>query len=221
MEPAFLRDICEHPGDDAPRLIFADWLEDNGRPERAEFIRGSIRVPQCSHLALTRDDPFPLLGLEPGTPTLVGGGPTGRGELRTWAWGETDALGLVVTDLGRGLSYRVDRGFVSGVMGTLADFLRHGKKLFTAHPIEEVRLCDREPCGQEGEPWWWYRGDSPRNRAWWGGRHHIPSVLFGLIATLDGDIWMHQSRDAAQAALSSACVAWGRQQAWLPPLEGQ
>ena len=25
--------------DDAPRLIFSDWLEENGEPESAEFIR--------------------------------------------------------------------------------------------------------------------------------------------------------------------------------------
>lgn len=27
------------PHDDAPRLIYADWLDEHGRPERAEFIR--------------------------------------------------------------------------------------------------------------------------------------------------------------------------------------
>src|SRR4051794_12165161 len=36
---AFLRDIIEHPDDDAPRLRFADWLQDHGDPARAEFIR--------------------------------------------------------------------------------------------------------------------------------------------------------------------------------------
>ncbi|HEV3255639.1 MAG TPA: TIGR02996 domain-containing protein [Gemmataceae bacterium] len=39
MEHGFLRDIIDHPDDDAPRLIYADWLDDHGRPERAEFIR--------------------------------------------------------------------------------------------------------------------------------------------------------------------------------------
>ncbi len=38
-EEAFLQDICEHPEDDTPRLIFADWLEEHDNPERAEFIR--------------------------------------------------------------------------------------------------------------------------------------------------------------------------------------
>src|SRR3954462_14508269 len=38
-EEAFLRDIWENPEDDTPRLVYADWLEENGRPERGEFIR--------------------------------------------------------------------------------------------------------------------------------------------------------------------------------------
>ncbi len=31
--------ISQNPEDDATRLIYADWLEENGNPERAEFIR--------------------------------------------------------------------------------------------------------------------------------------------------------------------------------------
>jgi uncharacterized protein (TIGR02996 family) len=36
---AFLADIVAHPADDAPRLVYADWLEDHGEAGRAEFIR--------------------------------------------------------------------------------------------------------------------------------------------------------------------------------------
>jgi uncharacterized protein (TIGR02996 family) len=52
---AFLQDILEHPADDAPRLIYADWLEENGGPagqERAEFIR-----VQCELSRLGPEDP--------------------------------------------------------------------------------------------------------------------------------------------------------------------
>lgn len=42
LEGAFLGDIIEHPDDDTPRLVYADWLDDNGDPERAEFIRVQI-----------------------------------------------------------------------------------------------------------------------------------------------------------------------------------
>ncbi|MGH7225248.1 MAG: TIGR02996 domain-containing protein, partial [Gemmataceae bacterium] len=36
---AFLHAIADNLYDDAPRLIFADWLEEHGDPDRAEFIR--------------------------------------------------------------------------------------------------------------------------------------------------------------------------------------
>ncbi|MFQ3650877.1 MAG: TIGR02996 domain-containing protein [Gemmataceae bacterium] len=39
----FWQDIAEHPDDDAPRLILADWLEDHGDEAQAEFIRVQIR----------------------------------------------------------------------------------------------------------------------------------------------------------------------------------
>jgi uncharacterized protein (TIGR02996 family) len=51
LEEAFLRDIVEHPDDDAPRLAYADWLQeqaDSGRQARGEFI-----AVQC---AVRRDE---------------------------------------------------------------------------------------------------------------------------------------------------------------------
>src|SRR5262245_39478643 len=57
-DDAFLRAILESPDDDTPRLIYADWPEDRGRPERAEFIR-----VQCALARLPEDDAR-LPGLE-------------------------------------------------------------------------------------------------------------------------------------------------------------
>src|SRR5688500_12724425 len=42
----------DRPHGDAPRLVYADWLEEHGRPERAEFVR-----VQCRLAALDADDP--------------------------------------------------------------------------------------------------------------------------------------------------------------------
>lgn len=36
---ALLQTINANPGDDAPRLVYADWLSENGQEERGEFIR--------------------------------------------------------------------------------------------------------------------------------------------------------------------------------------
>src|SRR5262249_62177187 len=49
---ALLAAVCENPDDDAPRLVFADWCEEHGESERAEFIRGQLRLA-----AMDRNDP--------------------------------------------------------------------------------------------------------------------------------------------------------------------
>ncbi|MCI0461264.1 MAG: TIGR02996 domain-containing protein [Gemmataceae bacterium] len=36
---ALLAAVWAEPEDDGPRLVYADWLEENGQPERGEFIR--------------------------------------------------------------------------------------------------------------------------------------------------------------------------------------
>lgn len=40
----FLRAICADPADDTVRLAYADWLDENGDPTRAEFIRVQIEL---------------------------------------------------------------------------------------------------------------------------------------------------------------------------------
>jgi uncharacterized protein (TIGR02996 family) len=45
-QAGLLEDIIQNPADDAPRLIYADWLEDRGNLIRAEFIRVQIRLAQ-------------------------------------------------------------------------------------------------------------------------------------------------------------------------------
>jgi uncharacterized protein (TIGR02996 family) len=39
---AFLQAILEEPADDAVRLIYADWLDEHGDPDRADFIRAQV-----------------------------------------------------------------------------------------------------------------------------------------------------------------------------------
>src|SRR5262245_31666860 len=41
---AFLSAILESPDDDAPRLVYADWLDEHGDPDRATFIRVQIEL---------------------------------------------------------------------------------------------------------------------------------------------------------------------------------
>jgi len=52
---AFLRAIKETPEDDTPRLILADWLDENGDPDRAEFIRVQCRLARLAEDAAERE----------------------------------------------------------------------------------------------------------------------------------------------------------------------
>ncbi len=65
-EAGFLDAIASKPADDADRLIYADWLEDNGDPNRAELIRlqcnlergldwNTLQPPDAAHLEALRN----------------------------------------------------------------------------------------------------------------------------------------------------------------------
>src|SRR4051794_6643142 len=49
-DEALWQAIIDAPEEDAPRLVYADWLEEHGQPERAEFIRVQCelaKLPEC------------------------------------------------------------------------------------------------------------------------------------------------------------------------------
>ena len=41
-DEALVRAVVAHPDDDTPRLVYADWLEETGRPDRAAFVRAQV-----------------------------------------------------------------------------------------------------------------------------------------------------------------------------------
>ncbi len=45
---AFVAAVAASPEDDLPRLVFADWLDENGDPERAEFIRVQCELAKAA-----------------------------------------------------------------------------------------------------------------------------------------------------------------------------
>jgi len=47
-EPALRAAILAHPDEDTPRLAYADWLDENGHPDRTEVMR-AFHVPLTLH----------------------------------------------------------------------------------------------------------------------------------------------------------------------------
>lgn len=58
IHEGLLQDILENPEDDTPRLILADWLQDNGDPDRAEFIRVQVELEKHPWAEHVRDDRY-------------------------------------------------------------------------------------------------------------------------------------------------------------------
>lgn len=57
-EQAFIEAIQENPDDDAPRLVFADWLDEHGAPGKAEFLRlavAAVRAPTPNQVERLRE----------------------------------------------------------------------------------------------------------------------------------------------------------------------
>lgn len=217
---ALLLAIVTGPADDAPRLAMADWLEENGQPERAEFVRVQVRlagVPQY----VPRGN---------GVETLNGEWlELSRREAGLWAGytfappmpdGFAGTLGGTRPPAARTAAVR--RGFVAAVSCPLADWLTHGPRLVRGHPITDVWASDREPFGWLGGAWGWCRG-SPGLAAP-GTTHVVPPAVWNVIRQpphVPGGWWKNfPTPDAAHAALSLALVAWARREAGLPPLPG-
>jgi uncharacterized protein (TIGR02996 family) len=116
----FLRLILADPDADGPRLMYADWLDSQGHPERAEFIR-----VQCAAAALPADDPGVEVLRRRGDVLL---------EQHRVEWGEALA----------GLAARWDwrRGFPETVRMEARMFLDRGEELFAAVPVQHVELLD-------------------------------------------------------------------------------
>lgn len=137
-EEAFLAAIRETPDDDAPRLIFADWLEDNGDPERAEFIRLLVRAaamaPGFSRL---REQAGELLARN----------------WRAWVLPLHQAVGASAYEPWLRLSpspYAVEhfpRGFVSHLTLDAPRFLQHAEALFRAAPLTDLSFRKAEGRG--------------------------------------------------------------------------
>lgn len=224
-ESALLRAVLLDPKDINARLVLADWWEEYGTEKeqaRAHYVRSSIDYPQGSFAALTREesDPFALLGLVPGSAVSVGM-PGKKQNMRTWMWGETDEVGLAVHDVGRGLSYCVDDGFVFAVLCRSGDFTEDAAHmLFSLHPITNVMLTDRHPL--EDRIWAYF--EEPPHRPW-----HLPRPIWDLLDGCVYDLFISSHKEyagtrvtpagqAAREALSRACVSWGRSLVGLPKL---
>jgi uncharacterized protein (TIGR02996 family) len=118
-EESLLRAILEDPGDDDPRLAYADWLDEHGDPDRADFIRVQIRR---ARLAEGDSQQRALAATE--QQLLQAHGDVWRQSLPRWARD--------------GATFQ--RGFVERVSADAWEFMRGGARLLARHPVRRVSL---------------------------------------------------------------------------------
>jgi uncharacterized protein (TIGR02996 family) len=123
-QAALLQAVLQNPDDDLIRLVYADWLQENGDEDRAEFIRFQIRLAAAD----PADEPNRWY-LKARVKELL------RLHLAEWE-------GAIRDQIGPYYELRFERGFLGRVSVTAAEFIRHGEEWFTQHPIRTVGLCD-------------------------------------------------------------------------------
>lgn len=117
---AFLRAIADAPADDPPRLVFADWLDDHDRPERAAFIRVEVE------LARTPPGSAGRAALFARRDALV------RAHGAEWfAW-------FTAPDV----TWATERGFVTELTAPAAEFVANADKWFATQPIARLTVTD-------------------------------------------------------------------------------
>lgn len=119
---ALLAGVLDHPDDDAARLVYADWLEENGAEPRAEFIR-----LQCQHAELQRKGPVGQTKLTKRIDALLAEHDT------TWRYENNRVAGVRWWD-------GFWRGFLIHTVSSPVTLVRAAKGLGKFTPVEAVQL---------------------------------------------------------------------------------
>jgi uncharacterized protein (TIGR02996 family) len=122
----FLRDILENPEDDAPRLIYADWLDDQGDEHssmRAAFIRAQITRARLH---------WPWVDVERWDACV-------ERERPYLEWHRTEGM-RELPDIA-GISWDFHRGFIGVVQArSLVAFQKHAPAALEKFPLQEIQF---------------------------------------------------------------------------------
>lgn len=205
MREQFVRAICDDPEDLTPRLVYADWLDENGDPSQAEFIRVQIEMGKMTacHRGPTELYGYPLRF-------------DGQADCECdWhkLWKRSEAL-HPRRDPGFPFFHSFySNGFVEAVITSMATWLLHSQAFVRQNPVRRVAFRDMFPQKRElravqitGNFCAWERQeyfDTPHSVAepiWSYLRPEGPEVRLSIYDT----------SKKALSALSEACVRWAR-----------
>lgn len=140
---AFMASIIADPLNDAPRLVFADFLEENGEPERAELIRLQIEL---AGIDVRPMDPViyrsgKINALRRRESELYTGDGSYGPFTNAWRWLDEPRNRDGSFWYPNGADW--SRGFVEVVVCSWQDWLAHHATITAATPLRRVRLTSR------------------------------------------------------------------------------
>lgn len=195
--------IRQQPGEDGLRWVAADWLEEQGEAERAEFIRvqlelAAIPLAECDRI-------YP--GCTVFDNRVMGHNHKCRGyepEQRLRAiWNTGKVQGWLPEGMGWNFIWR--RGFIQRIEGPLHALRQYGPAIARREPVEGCVVTDRNPEPQSGDVWTWHEDDGEHPTHMHGGSPLLPPALFEKMAASDfGNVTWHYSEAEARAALNAA-----------------
>src|SRR5262249_40305569 len=197
IEEGFWQDILAHPEDDAARLIYADWLDDNDDIDMAEFIRAQIAVE-----SLAEDNPHHWILWRRANDLLA---------LHRSSWNAG------VKELALAETFR--RGFIDEVTIRAEDFLHQIGPIMDEAPVRRLTLTGRPVSGEVVEGELLTRiARSPHLDRLIGLRLQIPIALAGAEAlayspNLGGlrELYLESHRITAAALRALLRAPWAQQ----------
>jgi uncharacterized protein (TIGR02996 family) len=128
--PGLFQAVLDEPDNDELRLVLADWFEEQGQPERAEFIRVQCALASCSPLAPE------WARLSAREQQLLGG------SKEPWAQSRREWI-APLQGIHMGWGFR--RGFVEEAALSADVLLAKAANLFACAPVRNLRLALAPP----------------------------------------------------------------------------
>jgi uncharacterized protein (TIGR02996 family) len=144
-ERSLLDAVLENPDDDLPRLVYADWLDENGDPKRAEFIRAQIAMAASDKVYdyFSNDYIYSVKVMSKVNPTLCNKllNETGLPFEKPIIFTDQRSNELLMREKSNEVIIHFRRGFASALSAKI-DWFMNNYPYFIRLPIEEMIIVE-------------------------------------------------------------------------------
>lgn len=222
MERQFRREIVANPKDDVVRLVFADWLSDQGQEAHADMIRVQVELAQRRYKCEVTGK---------GSPSRMGANPSCCRTCELWCRDMELRKRVVYPTTNKlsqkGINLKHARGFVCSASMDLGDWSEIGALMVRLHPLEGgVKITDKRPrqhgtISSSYTYGWFVYPDSHERDLGYLAEDDLPRIIWDMLTGFTGHTdgperggWKHYDDiGTAMNCLQAAAL----QHAWTQP----